>query len=255
MHTRPALSFIVLGGLLFAVPAQAHIRLEGPKDSIETDAQGDPQKTGQCGGAGKATNIVTKVKAGSKLKVMWTETIPHEGHFRVSLSKDRSAFKDPRPADVAQPCKSAIEATPKAPTVADGLFVHGRSATGTPYVTEITVPSEPTDKITMQVIQVMTDRTSNCFYYHCADLQIVSDLDGGTEEVKLDAGNSGSSGQTGSEKDDENDATPATSTRRSSTPADDGGCGVGSQPVSSYAAFGLVAMAGISLLRRRRTGS
>src|SRR5258708_6699057 len=82
----------LVAGLAFvAIPAEAHFKLEAPADAIITDLQGDPQKAGPCT-AGTASNIRTKVAAGSKLHIKINETIVHGGHYRISLAPNRASF-------------------------------------------------------------------------------------------------------------------------------------------------------------------
>ncbi len=178
--------------LLASAPAQAHFKLLVPADSIMTNAMGDPQKLGPCT-PGTATNMVTKVAPGSKLKLRWRETVGHPGHYRISIGPDRAQFKDPvvtpKPGD--QCGSAAIQAVPVAPTIADGLFVHATGAQNTTYDYEVTVPTTPCPNCTLQILEFMSSHGAPCFYYHCANLNITNDPGAGG------AGGAGTGGVSG----------------------------------------------------------
>ncbi len=169
--------------LLASAPAYAHFKLMAPADWIVTTAQGDPQKMNPCGTTGgMPTNMVTKVRPGSKLKVQWMETVGHPGHYRIAIAADRAQLTEPATVVQANDCKSAaIQATPVAPVIADGLFVHAAGAMGMMYEQEITVPNMICDKCTLQVLEFMSSHAPPCYYHHCANLQITNDIgDAGT---------------------------------------------------------------------------
>src|SRR6187397_1936866 len=86
----------------------AHFKLMEPPSAIVEAANGDPQKMAPCGGnsanpargtaadMGTPSNIVTKVRGGSKLHLKVQETVVHPGHYRVALAMNRSDLpKDP----------------------------------------------------------------------------------------------------------------------------------------------------------------
>lgn len=191
---------------LLVVPfaAQAHIKLTAPPSFQQTNTLGDPQKTGPCGGAGTATNAITTVTAGQKLKVQWNDTVGHPGHYRISISPMTSAFIDPVTVIQQNDCKSAAIQNPAmAPTVMDGVLVHTNSPTG-PREQEITVPNTPCNDCMLQLLQFMSSHAPPCFYYQCARLKIVAAdagspvLDAGTDAGTSDAGQGGGSAGGGS---------------------------------------------------------
>jgi hypothetical protein len=196
---------MALGTLVtLALPstALAHIKLLSPPAWIVTNSLGDPQKTAPCGSnSAPKTGTVTKVKAGSKLKVTWTETVFHPGHFRISIAADRAQFTNPKATVQNNNCRSAeIQTNPTPPVIADGIFPHTSRKPGGMYEYEITVPDITCTKCTLQLLQFMSSHAPPCFYYHCADLQITQDAvspgDGGADLPKdgghgdLDAGSS-----------------------------------------------------------------
>jgi hypothetical protein len=186
-------SLFLLAPVMLLVPLRAHghFKLLTPPDWIVTNADGDPQKMNPCGvAAGTATNIITKVKPGSKLMLKWTETVGHPGHYRIAMSADRTQLKEPMTTVVANDCKSAaIEATPTLPIIADGLFPHTAPQQGMTYTYEITVPNMKCDKCTIQVLEFMSSHPPPCYYHHCADIQITDDVGDAGTTPSADAGN------------------------------------------------------------------
>src|SRR5688572_17728155 len=121
---RRALATVAaLAAIFVTARAEAHFTLEVPADALAVDEDGDPQKSAPCGSStGPFSNKVTKVGPGTKLVVRWTETIPHPGHFRISIAKDASEFTNPEPVVEDNDCKSVLkEDPPVAPTIADGV--------------------------------------------------------------------------------------------------------------------------------------
>jgi MYXO-CTERM domain-containing protein len=266
---------LALGLVLAAAPASAHIHLDAPADMLKQADNGDPQKTGQCGTADPtdptvASGIVTKIKAGSKYTVKWTDTVTHPGHYRVAIGKSPADFKDPEMDTTGGTCNSAtVQDPPVAPVIADGLDVAAdtpaRLAGGTAHQYELTVPNEPCDHCVLQVIQFMTEHGAPCIYYHCAAIQIVADLPGGPVEVTTPPAGGTSSGSTsgtsttpppsggtsGSAETSTSSSSGGTK-RYASTPAsDDSGCNVGGQDWT-FAPLALAALATLRGMRRRR---
>lgn len=197
-------STLVAGCLLVgAGPAFAHFNLVYPPSSTTQNALGDPQKQPPCGGSAR-TNVVTKVKAGEVITLKWSETIPHPGHFRISITDGApSVFVDP--VVTGANCGSAaIEANPTMPTLMDGVHVHNGSGTKT-WEQQITIPNMSCDKCTLQVLQFMSAHGEPCFYYHCAELQITADTgpgdggasDGGVRDGSAPDASTGSGGAPG----------------------------------------------------------
>src|SRR5688572_6503053 len=100
MHMKVVLTVaLVVCASSSASIAQAHFRLTKPASWIMEDGLGDPQKAGPCGTnaltPGTPTNAVTTFRPGETIMVEWAETIPHPGHFRISLARDRADLMDP----------------------------------------------------------------------------------------------------------------------------------------------------------------
>ncbi len=187
---------------LTAATATAHFKITSPdggtQEWINTDQFGNPQKESPCGDPnGTQSGFVKTVVAGSKLKLNWLETVPHGGHYRISIAPTRAQLVDPVPVVTSNNCVSlAIQNPPVAPVVADGVHVHAQtSATNVPYETEITIPNT-LGANTLQMIQFMRPHAPSCFYYHCVNLNIVAAADAGAPPVP-DAGAGGGSGTGG----------------------------------------------------------
>src|SRR3954469_7121016 len=182
-------------GAVTVRPARAHFILLKPDSWLDEDQSafggGAPQKMGPCGPGGlddvqpvPMNGKVTTVHVGDPLHVEWMTTVPHDGYFRISLAKDRSAFTEPHFAD-ANAC--SFDADSMKTGAHDNVLMDGIDATATSQ--DLTVPDMPCDKCTLQVIQVMKDHgPPNCVYYHCADLQILGAAGAGTGGAGGDAG-------------------------------------------------------------------
>lgn len=169
--------------------ALAHFRLIEPPSWLIEDNRGDPQKTGPCGGSntdwGKPSYVVTKVVGGQKLRLKIEETIYHPGHYRVALAVNSPTELPPDPETTTRMTErgpwsvsAVIQAPPKIPVLADGLFVHSSKPSGL-FETDIELPNINCKRCTLQVIQWMADHVFNnpggYSYHHCAHLQITAD--------------------------------------------------------------------------------
>jgi hypothetical protein len=132
--------------IFVAAPAHAHFGLDAPTAWMSQDSSGGPQKKRPCGDppaatetAGTPTGVVTTFQAGQTITMKWTEIVPHDGWYRISLSyDDRADFADP-PVVITRGGSSAdagVEAPPVAPVLVDGLFPH--MAANTPVGTKYT---------------------------------------------------------------------------------------------------------------------
>jgi MYXO-CTERM domain-containing protein len=188
-------------GLLATTDAQAHFRLMYPPQWVqEQDDLGDPQKAGPCGVDSSAsytvTNAMTTFAPGQTITLQWSETVAHDGWFRIAISyKNRTDLLDPPYAvnGIGFSTDAGIESPPVAPVLIDGLFEHTAASITTPkqYTYDLKLPTTPCDKCTLQVIQVMLNHPLNTpggyTYHHCADISIQEGGDGGTV-VTSDAG-------------------------------------------------------------------
>jgi hypothetical protein len=167
----------------------AHFKLLEPASWLVERDNGDPQKSAPCGGTsadpGTPSNIVGKIKGGTKLHLKLQETVFHPGHYRVALAVNSRSELPPDPeATTRQGARgpisvSAVVMNPvKPPVLADGLFPHTTRPTA-PFEADIDIPNINCTKCTLQIIQFMTEhglnRDGDFSYHHCADLQITAD--------------------------------------------------------------------------------
>jgi MYXO-CTERM domain-containing protein len=195
-----AVAFVLCVG---ASTAHAHFRLLKPTAWIMEDGLGDPQKAGPCGTnastPGTPTNAITTFKPGETITVEWAETIPHPGHFRIAVARDRSELMDPD-IEFDGSCNYAPGSVgtepPVYPVLLDNLYPRDNPGFGESFTQEVTLPDMECEKCTLQVIQWMTEHAPSCIYYHCADIAIVAD-DSGEPQAGAGAGGSQSQGGTG----------------------------------------------------------
>lgn len=152
--SRSGLSLLVLGGLMVAGPARAHISLTAPTPRANMATN---QKVGPCGNLPRSATPL-QVQAGAQLQVTWTETINHAGWYRLSL----------RPNDTVD--FATVIVKDRIPDV------NGQRN----YSDTITLPTVPGDLYTLQLVQVMTDELDGTTlsgygeYFACADLVITA---------------------------------------------------------------------------------
>jgi hypothetical protein len=186
--TTRLLPALALGGfaLLSSASAQAHIKLMEPASWVVEDGMGNPQKTGPCGGDSvTTTGMVTNFEPGQKITVSWQETVGHAGHFRISLAKDRADLLDPVVTTSAgdgatgNSISAEIMDPVAYPVLVDNLFPRENvaAAQAAPFTTEVTLPNEPCENCTLQVIQFMAQHAPGYFYHHCADVNVVAKAD------------------------------------------------------------------------------
>lgn len=174
MRNRLAL----LGVFIVSSPAWAHIELDDPlvrhsNGNNGDSAAGEINKDGPCG-LGGASDVrdearVTTLLAGSTFTVKFRETIGHTGRMRVAFAADgnvQSDFDATILAELPDPAGSA-----------------GNTSDGIKWEMDISVPSEPCDNCTLQVLQAMSGNTTDdvgtpsptSTYFQCADITIVAD--------------------------------------------------------------------------------
>ena len=226
--TPPCLAAVTL---LASSNAEAHFQLLYPPPWITQDSAGDPQKPGPCGvdaqNPGTPTNELTSFAPGQKITLHFVEVIPHDGWYRISISyANRADLADPpyqtNPAGcltngtaglLCNSVDAGIESPLVPPVVADGVNKHAGSGIVTPkdWTYDLTLPTQPCAKCTLQVEQIMLNHPVNVAdgpftYHHCADIAIVEGIeggtttntvDGGTVIVPMDDGGNGSSGTGG----------------------------------------------------------
>ena len=137
---------------LIAVDASAHARWlpDGTTPGRNNNAN---IKSGPCGVA--RTNTPAVFKAGETITLQWESTIHHKGYFRIAFSPAGDAGFDQH-------------------VLLDNIQEFDNRYTGE-YSAQVTLPSEPCDDCTLQMIQVMLDRNPPTNYYSCADIQLVAD--------------------------------------------------------------------------------
>lgn len=199
---KSALVLVTLSTLTCTRPAAAHFQLKKPTSWLKEDAAGGPQKGGPCGPGGydnvnptPTSGAVTDFHAGDSIEIDWVDTIAHPGYFRIALAQDRGDFKNPTIVQDAS-CnfdESMVPTMASGNVLADGVHFRTRNGfnapAGTMFTQMVTLPDQPCDKCTLQVMQIMENdikSLSQCYYFHCADIRI------------LPKGASGSGGTTGS---------------------------------------------------------
>ena len=115
-------------------------------------------KSGPCGGIPKKTTPTT-FSPGQTITVSFEETVNHPGYYRIAFSPaNDQGFSNNILLDNIQDTKDTETPLP-----------HFFSAS-------ITLPMQPCDACTLQLIQVMTDSNPSSNYYSCSDIKLV---DGG----------------------------------------------------------------------------
>jgi hypothetical protein len=189
-------------------PAAAHFTLTKPASWLKEDAAGGPQKGGPCGPGGlddvkpiPVSGAVTEFHVGETVEVTWTDTVAHPGHFRIALATNRDDLKNPTIAQ-DNSCnydESKVPMTASGNVLADGILFRSRNGfnarAGKMFSYTVTLPNQPCDKCTLQVMQIMENdikALSNCYYFHCADIRILPA--GQTSGTGASSGAGGSAG-------------------------------------------------------------
>lgn len=196
--------------VLLSASASAHFKMVmPPSPTASVDGKGAPP----CGpDTGEGT--VTSVTGGTMIPFSVNETLRHGGFYRVALALKSCKTAGCFPADnkvydsdnellnptgPGESDHADIDAAPKFPILADGLFKHTQDADGTGpiYTGTISIPNVTCDKCTLQIIEFMAPHGPNgsagYFYHHCADLKITAD----PGKPLFDPGGAGGSGGTG----------------------------------------------------------
>jgi len=277
-------------GLSSAGAAHAHFKLLKPASWLKEDDLGGPQKGGPCGlggiddASGKESGAITTYKAGETITVQWVDTVAHPGYFRIALAENRDDLKNPTVTQDGS-CnfdESKVPKTASGNVLADGISFRTRNGftdkAGKMFSTQVTLPKEPCDNCTLQVMQVMENDLqvlSNCYYFHCANIRIVAadaadagtsgtvtypdggttapgdgDGDGDGDRGDGDSSGDGDGDGDGDRSGDGDGEQHGDNGGPSSTPKSDSGCSVGHG--QSQAGLGLaLAALGLAFLRRR----
>lgn len=163
MQFNPHLA-AALATLAFALPAHAHICMEAPVSRVGPNCtSAAQQKPGPCGINTRSTKYVTEFKPGETITVTLNETVNHDSHYRIAFNPNGSDFEDPTSKD---------DKDGKHPFVLlDGIVDEAAARQSI----KVTLPDMTCDNCTLQLIQVMYDKTANGFgnddiYYSCADI-------------------------------------------------------------------------------------
>jgi hypothetical protein len=175
---------------------------------------------------------VATLEAGSQVSVTWTETVNHDGMFRVALSTK----------------------TPETVTTTDldnGVLWEGTDTnmTAPADISQvITIPNTPCDKCTLQVRQFM-EGAADPYYFSCAAVKIVPSGSG--------AGGSGPGPATSVTSGPSATSGGATSGSGNPQyvpqPADEGCSASGSDPIDSIAWVPAAIALALTRLRKRRS--
>jgi len=188
--------FVALALACVAGQVHAHFVLVSPAASLVQNRLGDPQKIAPCGGVsanptrgtpanpGVPSGAVTEMKGGSTFHLLVNETVFHPGHYRVALARS-AAELPPDPKVTTRDTERGpwsvsadIQAPPRAPVIADGLFAHTERPTSL-YEADIVVPNVTCRNCVLQVIQFMAEHGRNAdgeySYHHCAAVNITAD--------------------------------------------------------------------------------
>jgi uncharacterized protein (TIGR03382 family) len=217
-----------LAVLLVPVAASAHIRITSP-----TPRSPDQLKQRHCGETGSARANVQTYRPGAPLHLVWDEYVVHPGWFRISFQQNGDTFEVP-PASNGPGGSGATanypteDLTGKTDPATGALIIADRIMHGMSSF-DLTLPNVECSNCTLQLTQMMTDKppytadtSSDDIYYQCVDLVLT------TSPPPTDAGGTGGGGGGG------------------------GGATPGSGCNASGGAPGLLLVAALGLVRRRR---
>lgn len=165
-------------------PAEAHFHLDAPPAWMSQTANGDPQKTGPCGdeAGGTPTGTVTRINpqpdGTTRVTILWHDTVPHPGHYRIALSVNSRTELPAEPVvtpTTADQCASAAVASAPyvLPILADNVNPHTSGAVQGNQMVTVTIPASVScTHCTLQVLEFMSSHGAPCFYHHCADIAV-----------------------------------------------------------------------------------
>jgi hypothetical protein len=170
----------LVGALLVPSLASAHIHLTYPLSRTD-NALGDPQKDEHCGTltwdrAANASRVQT-FAPGATITVLWSETINHQGWYRIAFQPNGEVFGIP-PASTGPNGAGGASNYPTANQEGpDGnnnsIVLKDRIPDGTTSM-QITLPNMECTNCTLQLIQVMTDTATyepaTDIYFNCSDI-------------------------------------------------------------------------------------
>jgi MYXO-CTERM domain-containing protein len=168
--------------------ASAHIQLVKPTPRINSPT-GSEQKAEHCGSVGYSRAAhperVSYFKPGETIKVMWQETVPHSGWYRIAFQPNGEVFHVPPPGTGLdlnnQPANyPTVNMTGMTDTATGTVILLDRIAdgnVGTTMMADVTLPNVECNNCTLQFTQFMlsggpTSYNINSIYFNCADIVI-----------------------------------------------------------------------------------
>lgn len=173
MNRRAIGTAFILCSMSGATTASAHLTLTNPPARHPAnDLKQGPCGVGAADGRTTDPEKITTYMAGETITVEWTEVIDHDpSHYRIAFSFEGDDFVDPAGFDDQETVF---------PELLDGI-ADAEAGSGHQYAIEVTLPNEPCDLCSLQVIQVMHDKPpwgpegGDDIYYQCADIVILED--------------------------------------------------------------------------------
>lgn len=230
-----------VGTLFVAVPAEAHIRLDQPAPRTTISDLGGP-----CGDPSvpRSANPLV-LEGGQELTLQWTETIDHDGHYRVAFSLEGDDIPDP--AGLMDRCDPEVDAW----CIVDGLA--DQAGSNSVYSYTFTVPNVDCDNCTLQVLQQTFTR-----YHQCVDVVIVAQKSesggmGGAASTggRVNEPGEGTGGVVDVPRENGEDAAGGAAASGGGSASSDSGCRFRGGPGGSGAWPLLAASALLPVLRRR----
>lgn len=117
-------------------------------------------KSGPCGGLPRS-RTPARLTSGAVVDVEFESTIYHQGHFRIAFSPANDMGFDQH---------ILLDNIPDFANQADRRL-------------SLTLPNVECSACTLQLIQVMMDRSPPTNYYSCADIQLVASINGGDDLI------------------------------------------------------------------------
>jgi hypothetical protein len=173
---RPALlmSAATCGVLLVSATSHAHINLLSPpprQDGIP-DSNLDEAPCGQRS-PGRVSEQVSVFRPGESITVAWDVYVQHPSYFRLAFDADGDDSFSQRSSAPADPESDDLAALPPGEGEVILDYVVDRPGELEHVELSVTLPSEPCDNCTLQLIQHNYELPlDEATYYQCADLTL-----------------------------------------------------------------------------------
>lgn len=198
---------------LIAIPsvASAHIQLVKPTPRV-VDPMGGPQKTEHCGSPGyvRANNPdkTTYFKPGETVRLMWQETIGHEGWYRIAFLQNGETFHVPppsngpdandRPSNYPTLDMTGMTDATTGTLILKDRIIDPEGLQAGVLMADVTLPNVECNNCTLQLTQFMLGGEAppnngyniNRIYFNCADI-VISNAAPPPPPATPDAGPSG----------------------------------------------------------------